>query len=201
MLGFVLLCMLCCLWQIFHEAPPYSDMSPHEAAVLVVNGGSLVPHASTPAPVAELMNQCFSHDPAARPTLAQVHAALAGVMASPDLLHRAYTKPVEPAAVVVTMPDASDPQGSSVASLLHGPWTCTGCAFADNLPEAQLCFMCARKRSVEDATMASATATANTTTTEQSNGPPWQCPACYMDNAGGTTHCVMCTCARPIPTP
>ena len=60
--GFVLLRMLCCLWQIFHEAPPYSDMSPHEAAVLVVNGGSLVPHASTPAPVAELMNQCFVGD-------------------------------------------------------------------------------------------------------------------------------------------
>ncbi|MET0863169.1 MAG: hypothetical protein ABWZ98_02430, partial [Nakamurella sp.] len=58
--------------------PPF-DAAFHEAAIAVLNGTRLVlPPASAPAPIAELVGKMLLADAAARPTIEQVHATLMG---------------------------------------------------------------------------------------------------------------------------
>ena len=58
--------------------PPF-DPAFHEAAVAVLNGTHLrIPPAAAPEPIPALVEQMLLADPAARPTIEQVHAALMG---------------------------------------------------------------------------------------------------------------------------
>jgi eukaryotic-like serine/threonine-protein kinase len=59
--------------------PPF-DPAYHEAAIAVLNGAQLrLPTGRAPAPVVELVERMLSADPAARPTVAEVHATLMGL--------------------------------------------------------------------------------------------------------------------------
>jgi serine/threonine protein kinase len=58
--------------------PPF-DPAYHEAAIAVLNGVRLrLPPAAAPEPISELVEHMLLVDPAARPTIEQVHAALMG---------------------------------------------------------------------------------------------------------------------------
>jgi serine/threonine protein kinase len=61
-------------------AVPAFDPTYHEAAIAVLHGQQLKLHASkVPAPVVELVERMLLLDPAARPSVAQVHATLMGL--------------------------------------------------------------------------------------------------------------------------
>ena len=61
-------------------ALPAFDPAYHEAAIAVLNGTELrVPVSPAPAPVVALVERMLAADPAARPTVAEVHASLMGL--------------------------------------------------------------------------------------------------------------------------
>jgi serine/threonine protein kinase len=61
-------------------APPAFDPAFHEAAIAVLNGTRLkLAPGRAPAPIVALVDQMLLADPAARPTVAQVHSTLMGL--------------------------------------------------------------------------------------------------------------------------
>ena len=64
-------------------APPPFDPAHHEAAVAVRSGETLrIPRVGIPTEVADVVDRMMAADPAGRPTIAEVHAALMGLRMS-----------------------------------------------------------------------------------------------------------------------
>lgn len=77
-------------------ALPAFEPTYHEAATAVLNGAQLrLPPGRTPAPVIALVDHMLLRDPAARPTVAQVHATLMGLRSTTPTVGRAPL-PVRP---------------------------------------------------------------------------------------------------------
>jgi eukaryotic-like serine/threonine-protein kinase len=71
-------------------ALPAFDPAYHEAAIAVLHGAQLrLPPGRTPAPVVELVERMLVADPAARPTVAEVHATLMGLRSGGPTVGRA----------------------------------------------------------------------------------------------------------------
>ena len=68
---------------------PAYDRAYHEAAIAVLNGTQLrLPPGRAPAPVVALVERMLLQDPAARPTVAEVHATLMGLRSGTPTLAR-----------------------------------------------------------------------------------------------------------------
>ena len=73
--------------------PPFDTAKYHEPAVAIRNGETLhIPRLGSPTELADLVDQMMSADPAHRPTVGQVHAALMAIRPSPEE-HRARRPP------------------------------------------------------------------------------------------------------------
>jgi eukaryotic-like serine/threonine-protein kinase len=65
--------------------PPFDAATYHEPAVAVRHGETLhIPRSAIPDEIADIVDQMLSADPAHRPTIGQVHAALMATRPSPD---------------------------------------------------------------------------------------------------------------------
>lgn len=75
-------------------ALPAFDSTYHEAAIAVLNGSQLrLAPGRTPGPVVTLVEQMLLVDPAARPTVAQIHGALMGLRSGTPTVGRAPRLP------------------------------------------------------------------------------------------------------------
>jgi eukaryotic-like serine/threonine-protein kinase len=65
--------------------PPFDTAKYHEPAVAVRSGDTLrIPRLGSPSELADLVDQMLSADPAHRPTIGEVHAALMAIRPSPE---------------------------------------------------------------------------------------------------------------------
>lgn len=120
-------------------ALPAFDPVHHEAAIAVLNGGELrLAPGAVPPPVVALVERMLLADPAARPTVAEVHATLMGLRSGTPTVGRAPRptrapsparapvrlgtpgSPVAPAPVARPSPDPVPARSTSRGSALRG---------------------------------------------------------------------------------
>lgn len=72
-----------CSWELLTGRIPYSDMTPLQAAVGVVQKGLRPPiPPNCPPPLSDIMRLCWQRDPNVRPSFEQVHCPGRGVVLS-----------------------------------------------------------------------------------------------------------------------
>jgi serine/threonine protein kinase len=97
--------------------PPF-DATYHEAAVAVLHGAVLrLPATAAPPEVVELVERMLLADPAARPSVAQVHAALMGLRSDTPTRGRA---PLPARPTVAAPPRREAPPARRTPSMLRG---------------------------------------------------------------------------------